>query len=101
MMENQPSSRVQREIREMSTYYELFDFRSGNVMEHFDQEREAWHALRQMAIEFGIDELRDIGLSYTHDGQSTLVAMDDDLVRRVLRELSPQEVVAASRHELA
>ena len=81
----------------MSSFYELFDFRSGKVMEHFDQEREAWDALRQMAMEFGFDELRDIGLSYTHDGESTLIAMDDDLIRRVLRELSPQEVVAASK----
>jgi hypothetical protein len=81
----------------MSSYYELFDFRSGNVMENFAEERDAWDALRQMAMEFGIDELHDLGLSYTHDGESTLIAMDDDLVRRVLQELSPEAVAGESR----
>ena len=76
----------------MSTYYELFDFRSGNVMEHFPEERDAWDALRQLAIEFGIGEIRDIGLSYTHDGESVLIAMDDDLVQRVAHELTLQAV---------
>ena len=81
----------------MGSYYELFDFRSGNVMEHFAHERDAWEALRQMAIEFGIEELHDLGLSHTHDGESTLIAMDDDLVRRVARELSPEAVVGEFR----
>lgn len=72
----------------MNSIYELFDFRSGNVMEHFAHERDAWDALRKMAMEFGIDELHDLGLSFTHDGESTLIAMEDELVRRVERELS-------------
>jgi hypothetical protein len=54
----------------MNTFYVLFDFRSGNVMESFVRERDPWDALRQMAIEFDIDELHDLGLSYTHDGES-------------------------------
>ena len=81
----------------MSTYYELFDFRSGNVMEHFTEERDAWDALRQMATEFGIDEIRDIGLSYNHDDESVLIAMDDDLVQRVAHELSLEAVASESR----
>jgi hypothetical protein len=76
----------------MSTYYELFDFRSGNVMEHFGEERDAWNALRQMAMQFGIEEIRDIGLSYTHNGKSTLIAMDDDLVQRVTHQLDLEPV---------
>lgn len=81
----------------MSTYYELFDFRSGNVMEHFAEEREAWDALRQMVVEFGIEEIRDIGLSFTHDDESILIAMDDDLVQRVSRELSLATVSSEAR----
>lgn len=82
----------------MSTYYELFDFRSGNVMEHFAEERDAWDALRHMAMEFGIEEIRDIGLSYTHDGASTLIAMDDDLVQRVAHQLKLEPVGGETRH---
>jgi hypothetical protein len=74
--------------RGMNSFYELYDFRSGNVMEHFAQERDAWDALREMAMEFGIDEMHDLGLSFTNDGKTTLIAMEGDLVQRVERELS-------------
>lgn len=50
-----------------------------------------------MAVEFGMDEIRDIGLSYTHDGESVLIAMDDDLVQRVAHELNLQPVGSAPR----
>jgi hypothetical protein len=83
--------------KDMSTYYELFDFRSGNVMEHFAQERDAWDALRQMAMEFGIEKLHDIGLSYTHDDEPVLIAMDDDLVQRVAHELNLEALASESR----
>ena len=56
-------------------------------MEHFPEERDAWDALRQLAIEFGIGEIRD-----THDGESVLIALDDDLVQRVAHELTLQPV---------
>lgn len=81
----------------MSTYYELFDFRFGNVMEHFAEERDAWDALRHMAMEFGIEEIRDIGLSNTRDGKSTLIAMDDDLVQRVAHQLDREPVGGETR----
>ena len=80
----------------MSTYYELFDFRSGNVMEHFAQERDAWDALRQMAMEFGIEEIYDIGLSYNDDDESVLIAIDDVLVQRLAHELSPEALPSES-----
>jgi hypothetical protein len=81
----------------MSSFYVLFDFRSGNGMESFAEERDAWDALRQMAMELGVDEVYDLGLSYTHDGVSTLIAMEDELVRRVLQQLSPEAVAGKSR----
>ena len=81
----------------MRSFYELFDLRSGNVMEHFAHERDAWAALRQLAMEYGLEELNGLALSQTQNGRSTLIAMEDDLVLRVARELSPETVASESR----
>jgi hypothetical protein len=72
----------------MDSYVELFDLRSGNVAANYADEAEAWAALRQAAIEFGLEEIEGYGLSQVRDGHDTLIAMEDDLVQRVAREVS-------------
>jgi hypothetical protein len=85
----------------MAAYYELFDLRSANVMEHFVSEREAWDALRHMALEYGVEELNGLALSQTENDRSTLIAMEDQLVRRVARQMeqekaSPRDISASA-----
>lgn len=79
------------------SYVELFDLRSGNVAANYTDENEAWAALRQTAIEFGLEEFEGYGLSQTRDGKDTLIAMEDDLVQRVARELNLEAVASESR----
>ena len=71
----------------MRSYIELFDLRSANVVANYATEDEAWEALRQAAREFGLEELEGLALSQSHDGQDTLIAMEDELVRHVAAEL--------------
>jgi hypothetical protein len=72
----------------MRSYVELFDLRSRNVVANNADESEAWEALCRAAVEFGLEEIEGLGLSQMRDGHETLIAMEDDLVRRVERELS-------------
>lgn len=69
----------------MDTYHQLFDLESGNLIAEFGQEHEAWAALR--SLEPG--ELHRLGLVRMEDEDVTLVAMDDDLVRRVQGNVIP------------
>lgn len=81
----------------MDDYVELYDLRSGNLMANYDDEREAWEKLRQMAAEFGLEEVSGLGLARIHGDDSTLIAMEDELVSRVAHELSQKPVVTESR----
>ena len=81
----------------MPSYVELFDLRTANVVANYADENEAWAALRQAAIELGLEELEGYGLSQVRDGQDTLIAMEDELVRRVEHELSLAAVASDSR----
>jgi hypothetical protein len=81
----------------MSSYVELFDLRSGNVMANFADAKEAWEVLRRDALEFGLEELNDLALTHVQDGNPTLIAMEDELVRRVAREMSPDAVSTEAR----
>ena len=81
----------------MDAYVELYDLRSGNLMANFVDEREAWEKLRQTALEFGLEEIEGLGLSQFRDGQDTLIAMEDDIVRRVAHELNRETVASESR----
>ena len=69
----------------MDTYYQLFDLESGNLVADFAQEHDAWEALRSLEP----DELHRLGLVRMEDDEVTLVAMDDDLVRRVYGNVVP------------
>ena len=71
----------------MDVYVELYDLRSGNLMATFADEREAWEDLRRMALKFGLDEIGGLGMAQIRGDDSTLIAMEDELVRRVASEL--------------
>lgn len=75
----------------MRTIYQLFDLLSGNVIAAYAQECDAWDDLRHMATTYGLAELHGLGLLQMQDGQLTLVAMEDELVRRVARHLSEHD----------
>ena len=51
-------------------------------------EQEAWDWLVQGALEFGLEELNDLGLMQFRDGQPTMIAMDDELAHRVEQEVA-------------
>lgn len=80
----------------MRSYVELFDLRTANVVANYADENEAWAALHQAAIEFGLEELEGYGLSQIRAGQDSLIAMEDDLVQRVAHELSLEAVASES-----
>ena len=75
----------------------LFDLRSGNIMEGFASEEDAWRALRDMAEEHGLEAIEDLSLLRMRDGHPTVIAMENELVRRVTLELSPETVSSESR----
>ena len=81
----------------MCSYVELIDLRSGNGMANFSDVKEAWEALRRDALEFGIEELNDLALTHVQDGNPTLIAMEDELVRRVAREMTQDAVSTEAR----
>ena len=76
----------------MHSYFELFDLRSGNVITDFACERDAWGWLRQAATEFGLEELDGLALSHMQDGRPTLIAMEEELVRRATSDVSGPEL---------
>jgi hypothetical protein len=73
----------------MDTYYQLFDLESGNLIGEFDLESDAWQALRSLKRE----ELYRLGLVQMRGSEVTLVAMDEDLARRVHDTLVPFRTV--------
>ena len=69
----------------MDTCFQLFDLKSGNLIADFAQEHEAWDALRSLDP----DEVHRLGLVRMDDEDVTLVAMEDELVRRVHPHIIP------------
>ncbi len=69
----------------MEPYFQLFDLESGNLLAEFAQEQEAWEALRSLAP----GDLHRLGLVRMEDDDVTLVAMEDELVRRVHENVIP------------
>jgi hypothetical protein len=79
----------------MDTFFQLFDLASGNVMADYAREEDAWAELSQLAAEEGPEVLRDLGLLRFDHGQPSLVAMDNELIARVLAAgtaLDPVEI---------
>ena len=82
----------------------LFDLVSGNFFSDFASEDEAWEELRRWAAESGPEELRGLALMRYLDGHPTLIAMEEDLVRRALGDddgISSDAEVGASRSRRA
>ena len=79
----------------MDTEFELFDLISGNVLDTFPRECDAIEALVEIARESGEGEVARFALTQDQDGQITLVAMKDDLVRRVAAELGKARIPAS------
>lgn len=82
----------------MSTSILLLDLPSGNVMTDFATEREAWDALRGWARDEGVEAITDLSLLSIQDGEPTVIAMEDDLVRRATRDLDPEAVSGEAHH---
>jgi hypothetical protein len=72
----------------MDSYFELFDLASGNVIEDYECERDAIAALVDVVLNHGIRVIGTFALTRVQSGQPTLIAMEDDLVRLVEREMS-------------
>lgn len=70
----------------MSTTFELFDVVSGNVFDDFDRESDAWDALLEIERTQGPSVVRRFALFRNVDDDSSLIAMEDELVDRVKRQ---------------
>jgi hypothetical protein len=68
----------------MDVFYELFDLATGNVIDDFATEEDALEALRSTKHEHGSAAISEIALLRYDDGRPTLVAMEHDLVARVI-----------------
>ena len=79
----------------MKTSIILWDLPSGNVVTDFPSEHDAWEALRSWARDEGLEAIEGLSLMRVQDGDPILIAMDDDLVRRVAGELHPTDGDAA------
>jgi hypothetical protein len=75
----------------------LFDLLSGNVITDYACESDAWTALREIAEEDGLEAIADLSLMRMRDGHPTLIAMEDELVRRVTHEMS-QDALPSEAH---
>jgi hypothetical protein len=71
----------------MDSYYELFDLESGNVIEDYAREHEAIEAFVQVTAEHGLRAIETYALTYVEAGKPILIARQDDLVLRVVREM--------------
>jgi hypothetical protein len=67
----------------MRVFFELFDLKSGNVIEDFETEHDAIAALVAAEREHGSQAIENIALLRFEDGHPLLVAMEQDLVDRV------------------
>jgi hypothetical protein len=71
----------------MDAYFELFDLESGNVIEDYVSERDAIDALVQVVVNHGSQAIETFALTHVTNGKSMLIAMQDELVLRVEREM--------------
>jgi hypothetical protein len=70
----------------MASCFELFDLVSGNVFDVYERESDAIDALIEFARESGADEVGRFALTHVQDDDSSVIAMRDELVRRVEAE---------------
>lgn len=75
------------------SYWELFDLESCNVIEDYEAECDAINALIDVVSSHGAEAIETFALTRMDSGKPTLIAMQDDLVQRVLREMREQALV--------
>lgn len=71
----------------MKIFFEMFDLESGNVIEDFETEQDAMDALAATERTFGSEAIENVALLRFDDGHPTLVAMEHDLIDRVIASL--------------
>jgi hypothetical protein len=94
---NQFGSRVRLEIEAMNSPIILFDLLSGNVITDYACESDAWTALREIAEDDGLEAIADLSLMRMRDGHPTLIAMEDELVRRVAHGMRQETLLNETR----
>jgi hypothetical protein len=72
----------------MTSSIVLYDLPSGNVITNFVSESDAWDALCQAAGDDGLESIENLSLLRIDNGKPTLIAMEDELVQRVVREMN-------------
>ena len=70
----------------MNASYELIDLISGNLFDAYERESDALDMLIEIDLAQGAEAVRRFALLREVDGDSGLIAMEDDLVRRVQQE---------------
>ena len=80
----------------MRFYFEIFDLVSGNVVDIYANEREAVDALLEVARVQGVVEIERFALTHEQGSNSRLIAMQDDLVRLITREMVRMRPVSAT-----
>jgi hypothetical protein len=83
----------------MDKSYELIDLVSGNLFDAYDRESDALDVLIEIDLEHGPEAVRRFALLRDVDGDSSLIAMEDELVRRVQQE-EQQTLTAPGRSEV-
>ena len=64
-------------------WYELWDLRSGNIINTYDSESEALTVVRDLARLNGQDYVRTLSLTLEDDDETTLVAKGTALAQRI------------------
>lgn len=72
----------------MKVFFELFDLETGNVIEDFETEQDAMDALIAAEREHGSQAIKNVALLRFDNGHPALVAMEQDLVDRVMTSLN-------------
>jgi hypothetical protein len=73
----------------MVATYELIELTSGNVAGDYATEQEALERLRHACETHGASAIADLSLMKIEDGEQELIAMQEDLVHRVLTLTPP------------
>ena len=73
--------------------HELFDLESGNVIEDYEAECDAIYALIDVVSRHGSEAIETFALTRVDSGKPTLIAMQDELVQRVEREMREHAMV--------
>ena len=80
-------TRRQTEAEPMDAYLDLLELASGNTVVDYNSEQDAMKDVMRVIEEHGSSAIATFALSRVQGDQPRLVAMQDDLVVRVVREI--------------